>query len=156
MAEQCDTRRAFRWIVGVFRKHRVPFQITGGCAASLYGSPRTFNDIDILTRPAALPAILPDIKPYLTFGPGRYRDRYFDARMMTLNIYGTAIDVGMECRIRDHRTGRWHRMPGPTRFSRKRVFGLTVPVEAKDKLIKIKQILGRKKDLEDVAAMRVG
>lgn len=154
MPSERNKRRALRRIVSVLRKRNVPFHITGGLAASVYGSPRRWNDIDILIRPAALQRILPDIKKCLVFGPARYRDRHFDSFMAALKMYGTKIDIGMWCRIRNHRTGKWYLTPGPTAFSYQRIFGLRVKVEAKWKLMRVKQILGRKKDLADCAAMQ--
>jgi len=157
MAVQPDTKRALRWIVGVFRKRNVSFQITGGLAASLYGSPRPWNDIDILIRPTSLRRILPDVNRHLAFGPAQYRDQRFDAFMATLKIYGTEIDLVMECRIRNRRTGGWYQTPGLTPPSTwKHLWGIRLPLEPKRELMRIKQILGRKKDFEDVAAMRMG
>ncbi len=146
---------AFRWIVGVLRHHAVPFHVSGGFAASLYGSERKTYDIDILIHPSSLRLILPTVRRHLVFGPDRYRDRHFDAFLATLEIYGTTIDLITECRVRDHRTGRWHLLPGLTQSIRRKVFGHWVAVEAKEKLIRIKKLIGRRKDFRDVAAMQV-
>lgn len=155
MTAKRGIRRALRWVVGIFKKRNIPFQITGGLAASCYGSPRSAKDIDILIRRSSLPALLPDMRKYLTFGPARYRDRHFDVFMMTLNIFGTSVDIGMGCRIRNSGTGKWSWTPGLTQPTAwRRLWGLRIPLEPKAKLIRIKRVLGRKKDLEDIAAMR--
>ena len=151
-----NVESAFRWIVGVLRRHAVPFHVSGGFAASLYGSKRKTYDIDILIHHPSLRLILPTVRRYIIFGPDRYRDRHFDAFLATLEIYGTTIDLIMECRVRDHRTGKWYLLPGLTQSVRKKVFGHWVSIEAKEKLMKIKKMIGRKKDLQDSAAMRVG
>lgn len=141
-------------MIGVLKKHRASFQLTGGFAASLYGSGRGFHDIDILIRRTSLLSILPDIRQKLAFGPAQYRDRHFDVSLATLKIYSTEIDLVMDCRIRNHRTGAWHKTPGLVgKPSWKRAFGLRVPMEPKAKLIRIKRTLGRRKDIQDVAAM---
>ncbi len=38
---------ALGWILRVFKKHGVPYQVCGGFAAHLYGATRPINDIDI-------------------------------------------------------------------------------------------------------------
>lgn len=155
MATQRNIQRALYWIVGVLRKHKVLFQITGGLAASCYGSPRKFHDIDILISKASLQLILPNIKRRLVFSPAQYRDQHLDSFMAALKIYGVKIDLGTSCRIKNRRTGRWHQTPGLTQpTSWKRLWGLRIPLEPRTKLIKIKRILGRKKDMADIAAMR--
>ncbi|HLC94380.1 MAG TPA: hypothetical protein VJH96_02335 [Patescibacteria group bacterium] len=42
-----DTKKAFRWIVGILQTYKIPFQITGGFAARFYGANRPLYDIDI-------------------------------------------------------------------------------------------------------------
>ncbi|MBI4135009.1 MAG: hypothetical protein HY471_02800 [Candidatus Sungbacteria bacterium] len=146
-------KSAFLWIEKLLRKHKIPFQVTGGLAASVYGSERGYRDIDILIRPNVLPKVLPLINKYIVFGPGRYKDDNFNSYMIELKIRGVKIDIGIDCKIKNNRARKWYQTPGPTRFSYREIFGKRVKVEAKDKLIKIKRILGREKDLEDVAAM---
>ena len=44
--ETRDTEAAFRWIVGLFKKHQIPFSNRGGFAARAYGVQRELHDID--------------------------------------------------------------------------------------------------------------
>jgi len=89
-----DSLAALRWIVDVLHRHQVPFQITGGCAAKTYGSTRELNDIDIDIPRKDFKKILTAVKPYITFGPQRYKDGKWDVYLMTLNYIGQEIDIG--------------------------------------------------------------
>ena len=42
-----NAKTAFLWIIRILKKHRVPYQVTGGLAAKIYGAKRKLNDIDI-------------------------------------------------------------------------------------------------------------
>lgn len=67
--ENKDTEKAFKWIVGILEKHDVPFQVTGGLAARVYGSTRALNDIDIDISDDDLDKIFPDVEEHIIFGP---------------------------------------------------------------------------------------
>ena len=84
---------ALVWIVGVLEKHEVEYQISGGFAAKLYGSPRELNDIDIDIREKYFETVLPEVSPYVTFGPARFNDGKFDCDLMTLDYGGQEIDI---------------------------------------------------------------
>jgi len=68
------TREALHWIVGILRKHKVPFQISGGFAAKLYGATRPLNDIDIDIPDKCLVDVVSDVKKYIIYGPDHYHD----------------------------------------------------------------------------------
>ena len=89
-----NTKQALEWIVGILRKHQVPFQISGGCAAKIYGSPRELNDIDIDMPENCFEKILVDVKPFIIYGPAQYKDQKWDLYLMTLNYAGQEIDIG--------------------------------------------------------------
>lgn len=69
-----NAKKAFRWIVNILKKQKIPFQITGGLAAQVYGSKRRLNDIDIEIPENRFNDILPDVKKYIDFGPAQYID----------------------------------------------------------------------------------
>jgi hypothetical protein len=103
------TLNALRWIIGILNKHKIDYQITGGFAAKLYGSPRKLNDIDIDIPEKHFKTILPEISEYITFGPGRFKDEKWDGQFITLNYQGQEIDLGAidTIRISNKKETKW-------------------------------------------------
>jgi len=139
-----NPEKTFQWIVGVLRKHNVPFVITGGLSAKSYGSARSLNDIDIDIHDGDINVILEDIRPYITFGPDHYRDDRWDLLLTTLNHEGQEIDLacGDSLKICDARNGAWSDQA--TDFSDveiRDVFGIKVPVISRRGLIEYKSML---------------
>lgn len=139
-----NTQESFRWIVDVLKKRNVPFAISGGLAASAYGSPRPLNDIDIDIPSSYFSAILSDIRPFITFGPKRFVDQRWDLELATLNHRGQEIDLGGSdtVRICDARTGNWVHMP--TNYDEvveMQLFGRCVPIVSAAELIAYKSML---------------
>ena len=60
--EERDTRKALAWIVKLLNDNQIPYQISGGCAAKIYGSPRQLDDIDIDIPRSYFEHILPEVK----------------------------------------------------------------------------------------------
>lgn len=87
------TINALRWVVEILNRHKVEYQVAGGLAAKLYGSPRDLKDIDIDMREKDFGLIMPDIAPYITFGPERFNDGKFDCELIALNYNGQDIDI---------------------------------------------------------------
>ncbi|MFA4819678.1 MAG: hypothetical protein WC613_01830 [Candidatus Aenigmatarchaeota archaeon] len=139
-----NTKEAFHWIIGVLKRYDVPFQITGGLAAKIYGSPRPLNDFDIDVPDERLREIVLDVRPYIVFGPAHHRDERWDILLMTLEYKGQEIDIdgGYGIKICDARTGKL--VPVPTDFSHyeeREIFGLKVPVIPREDLIAYKRML---------------
>lgn len=138
-----DTKLALEWITGILRKYQVPFQISGGCAAKIYGSPRELNDIDIDIPEDCFGKILADVKPFVIYGPAQYKDQKWDLYLMTLNYAGQEIDIGsgdVKISTKDHK--EWTSFD--TDFSKavkKEFLGLEVSVIPKEDLIAYKKLL---------------
>lgn len=132
-----NTAETFHWLISLFQKHDVPFVVTGGLAARYYGSARPLNDIDVDIKDADFSKIVDEVKPYITFGPGRYCDAKWDLLLMTLNYAGQEIDIGSNnAKIYNSKNQEWTTIT--TDFSTaepKEIFGLTVPVIAPAALI---------------------
>lgn len=151
-----NTKKAFQWIVGILKKHKIPFQITGGLAAQAYGSKRPLNDIDIDILKDRFNEILTEVKNYIIYGPARYVDERWDLKLMTLEHQGQKIDISgaYQTKICDIRTKKWCQYPVDfTKNEKRKIFGLLVPVISKNDLVEYKSILGRKEDKQDIKAI---
>ena len=136
--------KSLLWIVNILNKHNIPFQITGGFAAKLYGSPRPLNDIDIDILEDRFKEIINDVREYIVFGPEQYIDKKWDLYLMTLNYFGQEIDIGgaMYMKIFDSKKEQW--LSFPADFKKNvwiEVAGTKVPVISKKDLIKYKSYL---------------
>ena len=148
-----NTEGAFHWIVSVLKKYDIPFQITGGLAAKVYGSKRPLNDIDIDIPDDRFEDITPDVNRYITYWSSRYKDERWDLLLMTLNYEGQKIDIsgGSTMRICDSRTNEWCLYPTDfSRFEEREIFGLVVPVVCKEDLINYKRMLVGEHQKEDI------
>lgn len=151
-----NTEEALRWIAGILEKYKIPFQITGGLAAKIYGSARPLNDIDIDISDSGFDKIFDDVKEYIIYGPAHYVDERWDCKLLTLKFAGLDIDIsgGESMRICDVRTGEWKNMP--TDFSQsvqKEVFGVDVPVISPKDLVAYKYMLAGEHQKEDISAV---
>lgn len=154
--EEKNTEEAFRWIVGLLRKHNIPFQIAGGFAARLYGSQRELADIDIGIPDSEFDALYVDVKEHCIFGPARYVDDEWDLNLMTLKYKNQEIDIAGEDEIKlfDKESNAWVSASRDLSISEhKEVYGLTVPVIPKEALIAYKKKLMREVDILDLAAL---
>lgn len=152
------TKEAFTWIVSILRKHKVPFQITGGFAARIYGSNHPINDIDIEIPEEKFDVILKDVQKYIIYGPKRDKDKVFDLELMTLKYKGQEIDIAgsQTQKLFDKKKKKWISMKVNYNDSvRKKIYDLIVPVETKENIVCYKRLvgIGRDVDIEDVNAL---
>ena len=147
---------ALRWIISVFQKHHVDYQITGGLAAKIYGATRPLVDIDIDLSNESIKIIMDDIKPFLIYGPTRYQDEQWDILLLTLDYDGQLIDISGadDGLIYDKAKKEWVKCN--VNFSiaiKKYVDDIPVSIINKNDLIKYKSELKRDIDLIDLAAI---
>lgn len=148
-----NTKAALQWIVTILRKHKIPFQISGGFAARVYGSKRKLADIDIEIPEKDFQKIVPDVRKYIQFGPKIYKDHEWDTLFMKLKYKGQNIefDGAYKRKMFSAKTKKWINIRSDySKAKRKRVYGMLVPIISKDHLIKHKKILMRKVDKEDL------
>lgn len=151
-----NTEAAFKWIVGLLKKHSIPFQISGGFAARLYGSTRELADIDIGIPDKDFDTLLPEVDKHIIYGPEHYHDDEWDLLLMTLKYENQEIDIAGRDTIQifDKQNGMWipaHR--DLTESEDREVYGIRVPVIPKQALIAYKKKIAREVDLADVAAL---
>ena len=156
MSQTSNTALALQWIVNIFHKYQIPFQITGGLAAKAYGSTRPLNDIDIDVPEEHITEMFSDVQDYRIFGPKRYRDERWDTMLLTLKYKNQLIDIGgaYATKICDVNSGRW--IPVQCNFStaiEHSLFDIRVPVVCPTDLILYKRLLKGKHQKQDIAAI---
>jgi hypothetical protein len=151
-----NTESAFKWIVGLLHKNTIPFQISGGFAARLYGSTRELADIDIGIPDNRFEELCLDVKKHIIYGPEHYLDDEWDLKLMTLEYENQKIDIAGrdEIKIFDKSKRVWvpaHR--DLTISVDKEVYGMRVPVIPKKSLITYKKKIMRDVDRLDIQAI---
>lgn len=156
MKNKRATKGALKWIIETLNKYEVPFQISGGCAAKIYGSPRELNDIDIDIPRDGFKKITADVKPFVIYGPSQYKDGKWDLYLMTLNYFGQKIDVSSgDQKISTKDRKEWINFD--TDFSKsvnKKFLGILVPVIPAEELINYKQLLDGKHQQVDIKSIK--
>lgn len=77
---------ALAWIADVLKSHNIPFQISGGLAAKVYGSDRPLADIDIDVPDEHLPLLADLLTDHVVWGPARYLDGEWDLMLLTVKL----------------------------------------------------------------------
>lgn len=137
-----NTEAAFRWIIGILNSHHIPYQISGGFAAKIYGSSRPLNDIDIDIPDEYFPLVYEEVKDYLVYGPDWYADSKFESLLMTLFYKGQEMDItgATSGRMSDYSETTW--LPYPCDFNNvtyKEVYGIEIPVIPRERLVAYKK-----------------
>jgi len=151
-----NSKATFKWIVTILKKNKIPFQITGGLAARQYGSDRPLYDIDIDMPNEFFEKLLPFVSDFVTFGPGEHVNNHFNITMMTIKYNDCQIDISgtEDGKFYNECEDKWETYGKDFEYSKLlNIFGETVPVIEKQKLIEFKKKLGRPTDLEDVASL---
>ena len=147
------TKESFIWIVSLLRKHKIPFHISGGFAANIYGSNRPLADIDIEISDDKIFKIQKDVKKFIIYGPKRHKSKQFDLLLMTLKYKGQEIDI---CGINSQKlfvktTKKWEKEKiDLSKAKRKKVYDLIVPVVPLKDLVNYKKKISRDVDIQDV------
>lgn len=151
-----NTKNALIWITNILERKEIIYRISGGLAARLYGVNRDLADIDIEIAEQNIPLIVKEVKPYITFGPDRYRDSNWDLELMTLLYEEQEIDIaGINSKIFNKTTAKWEDRLGDLRdIKLMEIYNKNIPVESIESLINYKTKLARIVDLEDVKQLK--
>ena len=148
---------AFDWIIGILKRHKIPFVISGGLAARAYGSKRGLRDFDFDIANDGFEKILSDVRPYITAGPEKHISRAFENTLLELTYREQKIDIAgaSDAKIFNRATDEWS--PDETdltRYEMKYIFGTLVPVMLPTDLLEYKSKSPRPEDLEDIEAIK--
>lgn len=150
------TEEALKWIVGILNTKNISYQICGGFAGKMYGSPRPLNDIDIDIPEKNFTDIMNDVEKYIIFGPKYFNDGKWDMYLMTLNYNGQEIDIGGAFDIKVSNKERTEWIPIPADFSTVRhlkVGSIDIDVMSPKKLIEYKNFLDGEHQVVDIQAV---
>lgn len=151
---QRQIKRALEWITGILTRLDIPYQVTGGLAANLYGASRDIHDIDIYVPGEAMGKLEEELQTYIEFGPTHYTDRHWDLVFMSLDYSGQKIEFADADRVHyfDSENRRWVRKSIKFEKSETKEFhGIEVPVMPRDQLIDYKRRLNREVDRQDLS-----
>lgn len=150
-------KKALKWIVNIFKRNRIPFQITGGLAAKAYGAKRKLFDIDIYVPEKYMERVIDKTRKYIVLGPKHSKTKNWDLEYIKIIYAGQRIEIGSpeKTKMFDKERGKW--IKENINFFKpetKEVFGLKVPIIPKKQLIFRKAKLGRKVDKIDLKQMK--
>src|SRR3989344_5571137 len=143
---------AFDWIIGIFKRHKIPFVVSGGLAARAYGSKRELRDFDFDIANDGFEKILSDVRPYVTAGPEKHTSETFQNILLKFTYRGQQIDVAgaSDAKIFNRAINEWS--PDKTDLNRremKYIFATSVPVMLTTDLLEYKSKSPRPPDSAD-------
>lgn len=144
-------RKVIKKLVNVLEKNRIPFQITGGLAAIIYGARRPFFDIDIDVYKKDISKLRKLFKPHISTDLHHLQDQKFDLYLLTLKINGIFVDISQAENAYIMSNGKKIKMS--TNISKAKILeweGVKLLVQNKTELIAYKKALNRDIDLTDI------
>src|SRR5665811_259828 len=133
-----NTKEALIWITDILKNHNIPFQITGGLAAKVYGATRTLADIDIDIPEDKFDPVKNEVLEFITYGPADFKSDKWDLLLMTLNYQGQEIDLSgaYKTKIFNQKSGTWENLfEDLSSAVIKEVYGIQLPVIPRHVLI---------------------
>lgn len=145
-------KKVLKQVVQTLKENNIPFQVSGGLAAIVYGAERTLYDIDIDVRKKDIPKVRKLFKNYIQEDFHHLQDEHFDIWLITLHIDGISVDIShAEESYFVGKDGNKIRMDADVSKAKLlNLEGINVPVEDKEELIAYKKIIARDTDLIDI------
>jgi hypothetical protein len=148
---------ALKWIIEILNRKQIPYQISGGFAAHLYGATRPINDIDIDIPEDSFLEIINEVRSFIIDELQQYKDEKWDLQIMTLDYHGQEIDISgaYNGKVSNKQGTQW--VPVVVDFSSSQkinVKGIVVNVASPEKMIEYKQHLNGDHQIEDIKAMQ--
>lgn len=97
------------WILPMLKEKGIPFYVTGGFAAHLYGATRPVNDIDIDVPADRIDSFVEALSTFIESPPQHFQDSTWDMYGATLNFEGQLLDLTSDehPRVHNKNTGEW-------------------------------------------------
>lgn len=149
-----NQRSAIEYLVNLFDKNNIQYQVTGGLAAICYGAKRPLYDIDIDVSRKYIPLLQKLLKQYIIDDYHHYRDDFFDIYLMKLNINGVLVDISQIENAYCLKNGKKFKINSS--IANRIVvntLGINIKVQDAKELIEYKLMVGRDTDLLDVKEM---
>ena len=145
--------KILRDLVSNLNKMQIPFHVSGGLAAIIYGARnRPLFDIDIDVSKKDLLKIEKFFKKYVVEPLHPYKDSQFEIWLMTLEIGGVRIDFTQAenmCLVSPTGEKRCENI-NLTIAESHMLFDIKIPVENKKNVVEYKKFIARETDLKDV------
>lgn len=141
-------------LVFLLNEHKVPYQFTGGLAGNIHGSKWPLNDIDLEMPRAHIELVAYLLRQHIVSPLRFYQDDEFQMVMLNLKIDEIEVDINQIEAQQICHNGQW--VPLIVDIKKAQILpfhGLKVSVQPLDQLIAYKTMLGRTKDVEDLAKL---
>lgn len=148
---------ALKWIVTILNENAIPYQISGGFAAHLYGATRPINDIDIDIPEESFSLIMGKVKPYILDELQHYNDGKWDLQVMTLNYLDQEIDISGAFNTKVSNLERTEWISIPVDFSSSNQInldGFIINIISPQQLIDYKKHLDGDHQIDDINAVK--
>ena len=126
-----------RWICGVLRKEKIPFQVVGDIATLLEGASPLVSTVELFVSAKSLPRLIRTVQDRITEYPWRRRNERWDLVMMVLNNDDIVVSVGIidGARARVGTSSEWVDVVIDLEASRVVTFrGVEIPIASRSEL----------------------
>ncbi len=104
-----NSKKALKWIISLFEKNKIQYQIAGGLAAKAYGATRELADIDFYVSGMDFHKACQLSKDFLTWGPEVWKSKEWDCEFVKIMYQGQKIEIGNSDKTKryDNQERKW-------------------------------------------------